>query len=162
MTFNVPCSSGDVHGKAPEGGDRARRAYEQALKADPASAGVVMALCDVHASQGRTEAALGLLRRHLETHAAGDVVVQVALHCRLGSVLATSKQLADALGQYQTALGLAPGSEEARRGMNRVERLMKGQDPDAPEDEDGEDEDDEDDEDGDRDGDGDDESDFLG
>ena len=48
-------------------------------------------------------------------------------------MLATSKALADALGQYQTALGLAPASEEARRGMNRVERLMKGQDPDAPE-----------------------------
>lgn len=53
--------------------------------------------------------------------------------------------LADALGQYQTALSLAPGSEEARRGMNRVERMMKGQDPDAPEDEGDEDDEDEDD-----------------
>jgi anaphase-promoting complex subunit 7 len=68
---------GDVHGKTPEGGDRARRAYEQALKLDPTSAGVVIALCDVHASQGRLEAAQGLLRRHLETHAVGDVSVQV-------------------------------------------------------------------------------------
>lgn len=117
-----------------------------------------MALSDVHVTQGRLEAAQSLLRRHLETHAAaavgGDVSVRVALHCRLGSVLATSKALADALGQFQEALGLAPASEDARRGMNRVERLMKGQDPD----DDGDEDDDEEEEEGDED----EESDFLG
>jgi len=40
----------------------------------------------------------------------------VALHCRLGAVLAASPSLTEAMAQYQTALGLAPASEEARRG----------------------------------------------
>ena len=46
-------------------------------------------------------------------------------------MLTSAKQLADALGQYQTALSLQPESDDARRGLERVERLMKGQDPDA-------------------------------
>jgi len=87
--------------------------------------------------------------------------VQVALHCSLGKVLAKSKQLADALGHYQSALAIYPESEEARRGVGRVERLMKGQDPDAPEEEVDEEEDD-DEEVEDADGDGDDGSDFMG
>ena len=155
---------GDVHARQPEGGDRARRAFEQALRLDPAAASVVLSLCDVHVAQGRLQAAAALVRRHLEMHCAGggDVATAVALHCRLGSVLASSKAPTDALGQYQHALSLAPESEEARRGMGRVERLMKGQDPDAAEDE--EDEDDEDEEDGVGVGDGgdDESSDFLG
>ena len=151
---------GDVHSKQPEGLDRARRSYEQALKLDPTLVGVVLALADVHVSQGRADAAQTLLRRHMETHVSDDVSAQVLLHCKLGAVLASSKSLSDALGQYQTALGLFPNSEEARQGLNRVERMMKGQDPDAPEDEEEQDEDEDDDGEGD---DGvDDESDFLG
>ena len=53
---------------------------------------------------------------------------------------ARTRALADALGQFQAALAEDPDSQEARRGLHRVERLMKGQDPDAP------DEDEEDDE----------------
>jgi len=141
--------------------DRARRCYEQSLKLDPSSAGVVAALAETHASSGRSEAAAELLRRHLDTHAAHDAGAQVALHCRLGAVLAQSKQLADALGHYQSALALYPESDEARRGVGRVERLMKGQDPDAP-DEEVDEEEDEDEEVEDADADGDDGSDFMG
>jgi hypothetical protein len=68
--------------------------------------------------------------------------------------------LADAAGEYQRALGLDPESEGARRGIARVERLMKGQDPDANDDADEECEDDED-EDGQDDGDDEDEGDDL-
>ena len=141
--------------------DRARRFYEQSLKLDPSCAGVAAALAETHASSGRSEAAAELLRRHLDTHAAHDAGAQVALHCRLGAVLAQSKQLADALGHYQSALAIYPESDEARRGVSRVERLMKGQDPDAPDEEvDEEEEDDEEVEDADADGD--DGSDFMG
>jgi anaphase-promoting complex subunit 7 len=53
--------------------------------------------------------------------------------------------LADAAGEYQKASGLDPDNDGARRGIARVERLMKGQDPDATEpDEDGDDDEDED------------------
>ena len=141
--------------------DRARRCYEQSLKLDPSCAGVVAALAEAHASSGRSEAAAELLRRHLDTHAAHDAGAQVALHCRLGGVLAQSKQLADALGHYQSALAIYPESDEARRGVSRVERLMKGQDPDAP-DEEVDDEEEEDEEVEDADADGDDGSDFMG
>ena len=161
---------GGGHGGAARGGtsaaqghrDRARRCYEQSLKLDPSCAGVVAALADAHASSGRSEAAAELLRRHLDTHAAHDAGAQVALHCRLGGVLAQSKQLADALGHYQSALAIYPESDEARRGVSRVERLMKGQDPDAPDEEVDDEEEEEDEEVEDADADGDDGSDFMG
>ena len=123
---------------------------------------MVAALADAHTSSGRSEAAAELLRRHLDTHAAHDAGAQVALHCRLGAVLAQSKQLADALGHYQSALAIYPESDEARRGVSRVERLMKGQDPDAPDEEVDDEEEEEDEEVEDADADGDDGSDFMG
>ena len=154
--------AGLSHGQS-QAGDKARKCYGKSLKLDPGAAGVVAALAACHAAAGRPEAAAELLRRHLETHAAHDTGVQVALHCSLGKVLAKSKALADALGHYQSALAIYPESEEARRGVGRVERLMKGQDPDAPEEEVDEDEDDDEEvEDADGDGDGDDGSDFMG
>ncbi|ACO64240.1 predicted protein [Micromonas commoda] len=152
---------GDVEAAAQGHRDRARRFYEHSLKLDPSCAGVAAALAETHAASGRSEAAAELLRRHLDTHAAHDAGAQVALHCRLGAVLAQSKQLADALGHYQSALAIYPESDEARRGVSRVERLMKGQDPDAPDEEVDEEEDD-DEEVEDADADGDDGSDFMG
>ena len=143
---SAPAASlvGDAHRKSPIEGssDKARRAYEASLKLDPSDAGVAMALSDVHADAGRHDTAAGVLRRHLERHAPADVAVAVALRCKLGAVLAASKLLADALGAYQQALTLSPGSEEAARGMTRVERMLKGQDPDGDDDDDAEDEDD--------------------
>lgn len=136
---------GDVHRQSGDGVDRARKAYEQSLRADSSDAGVTLSLADMLVELGRADEAQKLLRRHMETHAAKSVRARVALHCKLGTTLSRTRALADALGQFQAALAEDPDSQEARRGLHRVERLMKGQDPDAPD----EDEEDEEDPDGD-------------
>ena len=91
---------------------------------------------------GEPAAAIQTLRAHLAAYAAAETRARVACHCALGAALASSRMLADAAGEYQRACGLDAACEPAKRGLARVERLMKGQDPDAGDDDVDEDEDD--------------------
>ena len=141
--------------------EKAKKHFKTALELEPGNARVTLALSEALRNCGESDAAIETLRAHLDIFSSSsEVRVRVACHCALGAALASARMLADAAGEYQHALGLDPESEGARRGIARVERLMKGQDPDANDDADEECEDDED-EDGEDDGDDEDEGDDL-
>jgi anaphase-promoting complex subunit 7 len=127
--------------------EKAKKHFKTALQIDPGNARFALALSEACRLCGEADAAAACLRELLEGHAGGsnETNVRVACHCALGAVLASQRMLADAAGEYQKASGLDPDNDGARRGIARVERLMKGQDPDATEpDEDGDDDEDED------------------
>jgi anaphase-promoting complex subunit 7 len=138
--------------------EKAKKHFKRALDLNPADARIALAMSEALRACGESDAAIQTLRLHLETYASGGTRARVACHCALGAALASARMLADAAGEYQRALGLDPENEPARRGVARVERLMKGQDPDARDDADeDEDVDEEDNEDDDEDGNGDEE-----
>ena len=121
--------------RASEWTRRATAAYERSLRIEPNDPGVVLALAEHLRTRGGAEGrgeAERVLRAHLEWQGdEGDARARIAARCAMGAVLADSRRLAEALGEYHAALAMDETGEEARRGMLRVERLMKGQDPDA-------------------------------
>ena len=123
--------------------EKARKHFEAALAMRPRDSRLALALSEAQRACGESDAAIHTLRAHLEAHAGAETRARVACHCALGAALASARMLADAAGEYQRACGLDAECEPAKRGLARVERLMKGQDPDAREDED-EDEDEDD------------------
>lgn len=49
---------------------------------------------------------------------------------KLAYVYSMDKQYAEALKYFHQALRLSPGSTEALQGLDRLEKLMRGEDPD--------------------------------
>ena len=62
------------------------------------------------------------------------------VHTKLAAVCAMGPkhQYQEALSHYHPALSLAPGCEAAKVGLERLEKLMRGLDPDAEEEDDAE------------------------
>lgn len=123
---------GDCFAEQPE---KARKYYQQALKADAQSVEACVALAEAYSREGRLEDAAALLQGQAAGTTYRDPTQQAAVLAKLGLVLASMRQFDRALGPLQAALAIAPGLEEARRGLERVDKLMRGMDPDAPEDE---------------------------
>ena len=121
--------------------EKARKHFEAALALRPGDSRLALALSEAQRACGESDAAIHTLRSHLEAYAAAETRARVACHCALGAALASARMLADAAGEYQRACGLDAESEPAKRGLARVERLLKGRDPDEGDDV-GEDEDD--------------------
>ncbi|XP_057429582.1 anaphase-promoting complex subunit 7 [Lotus japonicus] len=132
---------GDVHASNSGGREKAKKFYESALRLEPGYLGAALALAELHVIEGRNGDAVSLLERYLKDWA------DDSLHVKLAQVFAATNMLQEALSHYQAALRLNPHNEAAKRGLERLEKQMKGVDPDAPE----EDEDDVEDADGDQD-----------
>jgi anaphase-promoting complex subunit 7 len=49
---------------------------------------------------------------------------------KLADVYTLNKQFADAMTQYHRSLSVNPASVDALRGLDRLEKLMRGEDPD--------------------------------
>jgi anaphase-promoting complex subunit 7 len=62
------------------------------------------------------------------------------LHARLAEVLVLAAKHSEALEHYNTALSLNPNSELAKKGLERLEKIIKGEDPDHEEEEEEEEE----------------------
>jgi len=59
-----------------------------------------------------------------ERHPREEVFTKLAFVCSM------DKQYAEALKYFHQALRLIPGSTEALQGLDRLEKLMRGEDPD--------------------------------
>ncbi|XP_024528847.1 anaphase-promoting complex subunit 7 [Selaginella moellendorffii] len=116
---------GDVYAHVPEGREKARKFYESALRLEPGYLGAVLALADLHRMESRNEEATLLLQRYLQNWA------DDALHTKLAQILALTNKLGESLSHYQAALSINPQNEAARKGLERLEKQMKGVDPDA-------------------------------
>ncbi|KAL1548490.1 Anaphase-promoting complex subunit 7 [Salvia divinorum] len=123
---------GDVHASHVTGREKAKKFYESALRLEPGFLGAALALAELHVVEGRNGDAVSLLQRYLKDWA------DDCLHVKLAQVFAATNMLQDALSHYQAALRINPQNEAAKKGLERLEKQMKGIDPDAPEEDDNE------------------------
>ncbi|KAI6683971.1 hypothetical protein NL676_029884 [Syzygium grande] len=116
---------GDVHASNPDGREKAKKFYESALRLEPGYLGAALALAELHVNEGRNGDAVSLLERYLKDWA------DDSLHIKLAQVFSATNMLEDALAHYQAALRINLQNEAAKKGLDRVEKQMKGVDPDA-------------------------------
>lgn len=118
---------GDVHASSTSGREKAKKFYESALRLEPGYLGAALALAELHVIEGRNGDAVSLLERYLKDWA------DDSLHVKLAQVFAATNMLQDALSHYQAALRINHQNEAAKKGLERLEKQLKGVDPDAPE-----------------------------
>ncbi|KAF5736956.1 anaphase-promoting complex subunit 7-like [Tripterygium wilfordii] len=118
---------GDVHASNSSGREKAKKFYESALRLEPGYLGAALALAELHVMEGRNGDAVSLLERYLKDWA------DDSLHVKLAQVFAATNMLQEALSHYQAALRINTQNEAAKKGLERLEKQMKGVDPDAPE-----------------------------
>ncbi|KAJ4836185.1 hypothetical protein Tsubulata_013719 [Turnera subulata] len=118
---------GDVHASNSGGREKAKKFYESALRLEPGYLGAALALAELHVIEGRNGDAVSLLERYLKDWA------DDSLHVKLAQVFAATNMLQEALSHYQAALRINSQNEAAKKGLERLEKQMKGVDPDAPE-----------------------------
>lgn len=121
---------GDVHANNTGGKEKARKFYESALRLEPGFLGAALALAELHVVEGRHRDAVSLLERYLKDWA------DDSLHIKLAQVFAATNMLSEALSHYQAALRINPQNDAAKKGLERLEKQMKGVDPDAAEEDD--------------------------
>ncbi|XP_031486910.1 anaphase-promoting complex subunit 7-like [Nymphaea colorata] len=119
---------GDVHASHSGGREKARKFYESALELESGYLGAVLSLADLHVIEGRNGDAISLLQRYLKNWA------DDSLHTKLAQVFAASNMLTEALSHYEEALRINQHNEAAKKGLLRMEKQMKGLDPDDPDD----------------------------
>ena len=112
-----------------DGKEKAKRAFKKALLIDPYAIRPVFALADLYTREEDFGACVELLSRAIEGH--GRPEEQDMIHAKLADVCAVADNYADALSHYHMALSMNPGNVVARRGLDRLEKLMRGVDPDA-------------------------------
>eukprot|EP00898_Chlorokybus_atmophyticus_P007705 jgi/Chlat1/7936/Chrsp68S07367 len=121
---------GDVYRHHPEATrEKAARMYQAALAKDPALVPAILRLAELCVVDGRVGEAITLLQQKLA------IVVTDGLHAKLAHALASAQRFPESINHYQAALGLNPANDDARKGLERLEKLIKGVDPDAPEEE---------------------------
>ncbi|KAJ4836183.1 Anaphase-promoting complex subunit 7 [Turnera subulata] len=118
---------GDVDASNSGGREKANKFYESALRLEPGYLGAALALAELHVIEGRNGDAVSLLERYLKDWA------DYSLHVKLAQVFAATNMLQEALSHYQAALRRNSQNEAAKKGLERLEKQMKGVDPDAPE-----------------------------
>ncbi|KAH9683322.1 Anaphase-promoting complex subunit 7 [Citrus sinensis] len=118
---------GDVHASNASGREKAKKFYESALRLEPGYLGAALALAELHVIEGRNGDAVSLLERYLKDWA------DDSLHVKLAQVFAATNMLQEALSHYEAALRINSQNEAAKKGLERLEKQMKGVDPDAPE-----------------------------
>uniref|UniRef100_A0A2P2KKU8 Anaphase-promoting complex subunit 7 n=1 Tax=Rhizophora mucronata TaxID=61149 RepID=A0A2P2KKU8_RHIMU len=118
---------GDVHASNSSGREKAKKFYESALRLEPGYLGAALALAELHFIEGRNGDAVSLLERYLKDWA------DDSLHVKLAQVFGATNMLQEALSHYNAALRINPANEAATKGIERLEKQMKGVDPDAPE-----------------------------
>lgn len=118
---------GDVHASNSSGRDKAKKFYESSLRLEPGYLDAALALAELHVVEGKTKDAVSLLQRYIKD-CADD-----SLHTKLAQVFAATNMLQEALSHFQAALRINPQNNSAKKGLERLEKQMKGIDPDAVE-----------------------------
>ncbi|KAL2642311.1 hypothetical protein R1flu_009898 [Riccia fluitans] len=127
MPYSAPALTlvGDVYVQNLDGREKGRKFYESAMRQDPGYLVAVLSLADLHCAENRTDEAIALLQRYLKT------MPEDSLHVKLAQIFAASCKLRESLSHYQDALSMNPLNEAAKKGLERLEKQMKGIDPDA-------------------------------
>uniref|UniRef100_M4B3G8 Anaphase-promoting complex subunit 7 n=1 Tax=Hyaloperonospora arabidopsidis (strain Emoy2) TaxID=559515 RepID=M4B3G8_HYAAE len=115
---------GSVLALSSEHRSQARQALQKALAMEPRKLSTSFALADLLVEDGDLRGAIERLLALSERHPLEDVFIKLAY------VYSMDKQFAEALKYFHQALRLNPRSTEALQGLNRLEKLMRGEDPD--------------------------------
>lgn len=127
---------GRVFAQTPgDGRKKASKAYAKALKLDPLCHEAAIAFADLYLEQHRArpsqfdvQPAISLLTASLH-HQSKDF-----LHVKLGDLYTAATEYGPALEQYHYALSINQDFAMAKLGIERVEKLKMGVDPDADDD----------------------------
>ncbi|ETK74946.1 hypothetical protein L915_18353 [Phytophthora nicotianae] len=115
---------GSVLALSSEHREQARQALQKALSMEPRKLSTNFALADLLVEDGNLRGAIDRLQALGERHPREEVFTKLAY------VYSMDKQYAEALKYFHQALRLNPGSTEALQGLDRLEKLMRGEDPD--------------------------------
>ncbi|KAG7399646.1 Anaphase promoting complex subunit 7 [Phytophthora boehmeriae] len=115
---------GSVLALSPEHRDQAQQVLQKALAMEPRKLSTNFALADLLVGEGNLRGAIDRLQAFGERYPRDEVFTKLAY------VYSLDKQYAEALKYFHQALRLNPGSTEAVSGLDRLEKLMRGEDPD--------------------------------
>jgi anaphase-promoting complex subunit 7 len=117
--------------------DKAKKTLRKALAIDPSFMRPLFALVDIHVELKEFRVCIELLQSGLEgnTISQDKLFGQALILCRLGEIYTQCDKFKDAMDCYNRALGLNPDLSSAQRALDRVEKMMRGADPNDPGDE---------------------------
>mmetsp|Transcript_13774 Transcript_13774/g.24481 ORF Transcript_13774/g.24481 Transcript_13774/m.24481 type:complete len:584 (+) Transcript_13774:409-2160(+) len=117
-----------------DGRKKASKAYAKALKLDPMCYEAALAFADLYLLQHQAspnsdlQPAIQVLSHTLQ-HQSKDF-----LHSKLGELFTAAADYGSALTEFHNALSINPEFQLAKMGIERLEKLMRGIDPDADDD----------------------------
>ncbi|TMW56071.1 hypothetical protein Poli38472_008719 [Pythium oligandrum] len=115
---------GNVLALRPEHTEQARKAFQRALSMEPRKLAAVFGLVDLLVRDSHFAQAIDKLVNVAEQFAREEVFTKLA------DVYTLNKQYGEAMTYYHRSLSLNPASADAARGMERLEKIMRGEDPD--------------------------------
>lgn len=111
--------------------EKAKRTLRKALAIDPGFLRPLFALVDIYCETHEYDVCVELLEKGLEgsTLAQDKLYGQGLILCRLGEIHSLCGRYKEAMDAYNKALGLNPELMSAQRALDRVEKIMRGADP---------------------------------
>jgi len=125
-----------VRGEVSGGKDRAKRALKKAISMDPTSSTKpLLALVDIYIQEREFDLCIDTLVKALDASFSHDPSYthhthqgQDLLHAKLADVYQLNENFMEALTSYHTALSLNPDNISAQRGLERLQKVMRGLD----------------------------------
>ena len=138
-----------------EGIERAKRALKRAMALDPGAPRPLFALVDLHAQEGNYHECVKLLKDAIDGGKVDEMTDSTSpttashtitwnrehgdvIQAKLAEIYTKNEKYSEALECYHIARSMNPKNGLAIQGQERLERIMKGQDPDMDEDGEGE------------------------
>ncbi|CAM9332755.1 unnamed protein product [Pylaiella littoralis] len=113
-----------IKGGMTDNRHRAKKAYEKALRIDPVFLDATLALVGLYMEDKEYDTCIQLLLKAVPHH------TRDTLHTKLAEVYTLNQQFDDALESFHFAISLNPNCDKASQGLERLEKLMRGVDPD--------------------------------
>lgn len=130
-----------------EGKERAKRALKRALALDPGAPRPLFALVDLHASEGNYDTCVKLLKDAIEGGKTNDMSESSSpaatchtvtwnkehgdvIQAKMAEIHTLREHYTEALECYHVAISMNPQNGLAIQGLERLEKIMRGVDPD--------------------------------
>ena len=128
----IALAQGDRQGSGKhQGMEMAKRTLNKALALHPGHLRALFALVDIHVQEKNYDACIELLQQGLDgsMFSPSDPSEQALILYRLGTVYSSAQSHKESIDCLHRALGLDPDLTAAQRHINRVEKIMRGLDP---------------------------------